>query len=89
VPAGQSLVYEELDDGVMLFDVLVGGTHLINATAAELLLLIEQSPGLTTEQLHARLAARLEVTAEQLPLGAVDDILQWLARLNIVAAHGP
>jgi PqqD family protein of HPr-rel-A system len=82
------LVFEDLDDGVMLFDALVGGTHLVNATAAELLALIEEAPGLTTAELHARLVARLEASADALPLGAIVEILQWLARLNIVAAHG-
>jgi len=72
----------------MLFDALVGGTHLVNATAGELLQLIEEAPGLTTGELHARLVARVEASPEALPLAAVDEILQWLARLNIVAAHG-
>jgi hypothetical protein len=53
-----------------------------------LLLLIEEPPGLTTGELHARLVARVEASPEALPLAAVDEILQWLARLNIVAAHG-
>lgn len=89
VPRGQSLVFEELDDGVMLFDALVGGTHLVNVTAAEMLALIDECPGLTTAEVRERLVSRLGVPDEALPLNAVEDLLQWLARLNIVAAQAP
>lgn len=89
LPAGQSLAFEALDDGVMLFDRLAGGTHLLNVTAAEALLVIEQQPGLTAAALHARLLPRLGVTEDALPLGAVDELLQWLAHLNIVVARAP
>jgi len=89
VPSGQRLVFEELDDGVLMYDALVGGTHLINVTAQEALELLLQAPGLTAAELHARVLERLELDAAVLPLDAMESLLQRLAELDIVAAQHP
>lgn len=87
IAPGQRLVLEDLDDGVLLYDALVGGTHLLNATAAEMLSIIEERPGLSGPEIRADLVARLELTDASLPLQAVEDLLRWLARLDIVAGQ--
>ncbi|HEY1325677.1 MAG TPA: HPr-rel-A system PqqD family peptide chaperone [Casimicrobiaceae bacterium] len=84
IAPGQRLVVEDMDDGVLLYDALVGRTHLLNATAAEMLSVIEQTPGLTADEIRTRVAARLDIPLESLPLPAVDELLDWLARLCIV-----
>jgi PqqD family protein of HPr-rel-A system len=86
LPAGQRLVHEEFDDRVVLFDALVGSTHLLNATAAEALAIIEETPGLGTAAIHRELLARLELDAEALPLPAVEELLWRLEDLNLVGA---
>lgn len=85
-PPGQRFVFEDFDDGIVLFDALVGGTHLVNATAAEALALIEESPGLRLNEIHARLLERLEVGADALPQAAVEELLRRLADLGLVTA---
>lgn len=87
VPPGQRLVLEDLDDGVLLYDALVGGTHLLNATAAEMLTVIEETPGLTAAAIRAELVARLDLPGASLPLDAVEELLRWLAGLNIVVGR--
>jgi PqqD family protein of HPr-rel-A system len=85
IAAGQRLVLEDLDDGVLLYDARVGGTHLLNATAAEMLSVIEDTPGLTTAAIRTELIARMELAQASLPLESLEALLQWLAQLNIVA----
>ena len=82
----QRLVFEDFDDGIVVFDTLVGGTHLVNATAAEALAVIEDTPGLSAAQIHAQLLARLQIGPDALPIEAVDQLLVRLADLNFVAA---
>lgn len=87
IAPGQRLVFEDLDDGVLLYDALVGGTHLLNATAAEMLCLIEERPGLSADAIRDALIARLELPPASLPVESVEELLQWLARLDIVVGH--
>jgi len=70
---------------VLLFDARVGGTHLVNATAAELLGLVQSLPGLTSTQIQARLIEALGLAATDLPVTAVEDVLERFAALDIVA----
>ena len=86
LPAGQRLVFEDFDDGIVLFDALVGGTHLVNATAAEALAVVEESPDLPAAEIHRRVLDRLELDAEALPLAALEELLRRLAALNLVRA---
>jgi len=86
LPPGQRLVFEDYEDGIVLFDVLVGGTHLVNATAAEALAIVEHSPGLSAAQIHARLLDQLQLAPDALPLAAVEELLRRLAALDLVAA---
>ena len=78
-------MFEELDDGVLLFDALVGGTHLVNLTAQEALAALLDAPGLTAAELHGRVLERLDLDSTALPLDAVESLLQRLAELDIVA----
>ena len=88
LPAGQRLVFEDFDDGVLLFDALVGGTHLINATAAEALALVVQHPGLSSAELHQQLLERLQITEALLPRAAIDELLARLDDLALVTSRG-
>jgi PqqD family protein of HPr-rel-A system len=87
IPADQRLVFEDFDDGILLFDGKVGSTHLMNATAAETLAIVEATPDLTTPQIHALLLARLELAPEALPLTALEELLGRLAALSLIAAR--
>jgi PqqD family protein of HPr-rel-A system len=86
LPAGQRLVFEDFDDGVLLFDTLVGGTHLVNATAAEALAIVAETPGLATAEVHARLLERLAITDAVLPREAIDELLARLDDLALVTS---
>src|SRR5450631_2681990 len=55
VPAKQRFVIEEFDDGIVMFDVLVGATHLLNVSAVDTLAIVSESPGLQTAAIHLRL----------------------------------
>jgi PqqD family protein of HPr-rel-A system len=85
LPPGQRLAFEDFDDGIVLFDALVGSTHLVNATAAEALAVVEETPDLSAAQIHEQLLRRLELTADSLPLEAVDELLAWLSEIDLVA----
>jgi PqqD family protein of HPr-rel-A system len=85
LPPGQRLVFEDFEDGIVLFDALVGGTHLVNVTAAEALTIVEEAPGLSAAQIHARLLVRLALGADALPLDAIEELLRRLAALDLVA----
>jgi PqqD family protein of HPr-rel-A system len=86
LPPGQRLAFEELDDGIVVYDALVGGTHLVSAVAAEALTLLASMPGLTSPALHALLLDRLALDTGTLPLAAVDELLRRLAALDLAAA---
>jgi PqqD family protein of HPr-rel-A system len=87
VPPGQRLLLEDFDDGVVMFDAKVGSTHLLNATSAEALAIIESEPGLTSDQIRDRLLERLALSDAQLPDAAVRELLVWLEDLGIVGAY--
>jgi len=84
IPSGQRLLFEDFDDGIVMFDALVGATHLLNATAAEALAIIQSEPGLDTGAVHARLVERLAIGTDALPVAAVDELLWRLEDLNLV-----
>ena len=86
IPPGQRLVFEDFDDGIVMFDALVGSTHLVSVTAAETLAVIEAEPGLTAGAVYERLLARIEATEAALPFAAVRELLWQLENLNLVAA---
>jgi PqqD family protein of HPr-rel-A system len=86
IPAGQHFVIEDFDDGIVMFDALVGATHLLNVSAADTLTIVQESPGMTAEAIHRRLLDRLELTEEDLPLAALEELLWRLEDLNLVAA---
>lgn len=81
---GQSLVADDYDSEVVLFDRLSGSTHLVNATAAIALDLIRDNPGLTATDLHDRLTAYFDVSTDELPLPAIDTLLAHLESLGLV-----
>jgi PqqD family protein of HPr-rel-A system len=86
IPARQHFVIEEFDDGIVMFDALVGATHLLNVTAAETLTIVQESPGMTGGAIHRRLLERLDLTEDDLPLAALEELLWRLEDLNLVAA---
>jgi PqqD family protein of HPr-rel-A system len=87
VPADQQLLFEDFDDGIVLFDSKVGGTHLINPTAAEALDVILDAPGLTAGEIHGRVLQRLALTEQALPLTALEELLGKLADLCLVVGE--
>lgn len=88
LPSDQRLVFEDFDDGILVFDARVGGTHLVNATAAEALEVVTATPGLTAAEIHRRVLERLGLAEATLPLAAVEELLHRLADLCLVSA-GP
>lgn len=86
IPAGQRFAFEDFDDGIVMFDALIGATHLLNTSAAETIAIVEESPGLGTVEIHRRLLQRLELGEEALPFAAVEELLWRLEDLNLVAA---
>ncbi len=86
IPAGQHFVIEDFDDGIVMFDALVGATHLLNVSAADTLAIVRDSPGLATAAIHRSLLERLELGEEALPLAALEELLWRLEDLNLVVA---
>ena len=89
LPAGQRLLFEDFDDGIVMFDALVGATHLLNASAAETLAIVEDAPGLAAAVIHRRLLDRLRISEAALPLPALEELLWRLEDLNLVCAGAP
>jgi PqqD family protein of HPr-rel-A system len=87
IPDGQRLVFEEFDDGIVMFDAGVGATHLLNATAAEALAILEAEPRLDAEALRRRLLDGLPIADAALPLDAVQEMLLRLEDLGLVRAE--
>ena len=86
IPAGQHFVFADFEDGIVMFDALVGATHLLNGSAAEALAIVQASPGLTTAAIHRCLLERLQIEADVLPFAALAELLWQLENLNLVAA---
>ena len=86
IPAAQHFVIEDFDDGIVMFDALVGATHLLNVTAADTLDVVRESPGLATAAIHRRLLERLELGEDVLPLAALEELLWQLEDLSLIAA---
>ena len=89
LPAGQRLLFEDFDDGIVMFDALVGATHLLNASAAETLEIVENAPGLATTDIHRRLLERLSIPEAALPLSALEELLWRLEDLNLICTGAP
>ena len=86
VPVGQHFLFADFDDGIVMFDAGIGSTHLINPTAAEALMIVEQTPGLGGDAIYRALLARLELGESALPRDAVIELLWQLENLGLVAA---
>ena len=89
VPAGQRFIFEDFDDGIVMFDALVGSTHLVSVTAAETLAIVEATPGLTAGAIYRRLLERTGVAEAALPFDAVRELLWQLENLDLLAADTP
>jgi PqqD family protein of HPr-rel-A system len=89
LPTGQRLLFEDFDDGIVMFDALVGATHLLNASAAETLAIVEDAPGVVTAVIHRRLLERLAIPEGALPLSALEELLRRLEDLNLICAGAP
>ena len=87
VPDGQRFAFEDFDDGIVMFDARVGSTHLLSVTAAEMLSVIETSPGSTTPALYRTLLARLGADEQALSYPAVIELLWHLENLHLVTAE--
>jgi PqqD family protein of HPr-rel-A system len=87
IAPGQRLLFQDFEDGVVLFDALVGSTHLLDASAAETLAIIEETPGLDAAAIHAALLQRLELQPEALPLPTVEALLQRFEAIALVSAQ--
>ena len=89
LPAGQRLLFEDFDDGIVMFDALVGSTHLVSVTAAETLAIVNEAPGLTAPVIYRRLLERTAVEEAALPFAALRELLWQLENLNLVTADVP
>ena len=87
IAPGQRLLFQDFEDGVVLFDALVGSTHLLDASAAETLAIIEHAPGLDASAIHAELLERLALSAEALPLATVDALLQRFEAMALISVE--
>ena len=85
IPKGQRFAFADFEDGIVMFDGWAGSTHLLNATAAETLSVVEGSPDLSTDAIYRVLLDRLELDAAALPLDAVDELLWQLENLGLVS----
>ena len=72
-----------------MFDALVGSTHLLDASAAETLAIIDEAPGLDASAIHAQRLERLELSAEALPLATVEALLQRFEAMALVRVDCP
>lgn len=86
ITPGQRLLFEDFDDGIVLFDALVGSTHLLNASAAEILTVVQETPGLDAATIHRRVLMRLALSDDALPLAAVEALLQRFESLSFIRA---
>ena len=86
VPDGQHFVFVDFDDGIVMFDARIGSTHLLNATAAETLSIIEQTPELAAEAIYRALLERLELEESALTCDAVTELLSQLENLGLIVA---
>ncbi|HEY2816048.1 MAG TPA: HPr-rel-A system PqqD family peptide chaperone [Casimicrobiaceae bacterium] len=84
VPGGQHFAFADFDDGIVMFDARVGATHLLNATAAEVLSIVHESSGLGTAEIYRMLLVRLELGEQALPFDAVVDLMWQLENLGLV-----
>jgi len=89
IPIGQRFVFEDFEDGIVMFDALVGSTHVVSVTAAETLALIVQTSGLTAMEIHERLLKRIGVSPDALPFAAMLELLWQLEHLDLVTAENP
>ena len=87
IAPGQRLLFQDFEDGVVLFDALAGSTHSLDASAAETLAIIEEAPGLDASAIHARLLERLDLAAEALPLATVEALLQRFEAMALVSVE--
>lgn len=79
----------DFEDGIVVFDSLVGSTHLLDPTAAETLAVVEESPGLDAGAIRERLVERLALAGDALPLSMVEALLLQFELLNLVRADPP
>jgi PqqD family protein of HPr-rel-A system len=87
IAPGQRLLFQDFEDGVVLFDALVGSTHLLDASAAEALAIIEEAPGLDALAIHLELLKRLQLGTEALPLAAVEALLLRFEAMALVSVE--
>ena len=85
IAPGQRLHFEEFEDGTVMFDTMVGATHLLNATAAEAIDIVVAHPDLDAGEIQRRICERLRLTTDALPLDAVRDLLEQLEDLNVLS----
>lgn len=87
IAPGQRLLFQDFEDGVVVFDALFGSTHLLDASAAETLAIIEEAPGLDASAIHAELLGRLGLAVEALPLATLEALLQRFEAMALVSAE--
>jgi PqqD family protein of HPr-rel-A system len=87
IPSGQRFVFEDFDDGIVMFDARVGATHLLSASAAETLALVQEFPGMTADAIYQKLLERLNLDEGTLPLPSVLELLWHLENLGLVTAY--
>jgi PqqD family protein of HPr-rel-A system len=84
VPDGQHFAFADFDDGIVVFDARVGATHLVNATAAEALALVDQTPGIATDDIYRKLLECLNLDEGLLPRDAIVEMMWQLENLGLV-----
>jgi len=87
IAPGQRLLFQDFEDGVVLFDALVGSTHLLDASAAETLAIIGEARGLDASAIHGKLLERLELSADALPLATVEALLQRFEAMALISVE--
>jgi PqqD family protein of HPr-rel-A system len=84
IAPGQRLSFQDLDDGIVLYDALAGSTHCLDASAAETLAVIAETPGLDVAAIHRSVLERLALAPDALSLASVEALLARFELLNLV-----
>ena len=78
--------WRDFGDEMVFFDSVAGSTHLLNATAAEAVLFLAAQGKGTTDEIWEGVRSRLALSEDELPRSEIENLLEHLSHLAIVAS---